>query len=234
MLKWVAIVVFALVTLGVIIFLFLPQVYLSVLVRTVWHNPIMDVVPTEKHFQINPADFPNSRFYSGAGMTFKVPWDNLEKKKETERLILLASANNSVAVLFPRESLVESMEKENPEDLKKMKSFFGSESYSNDYEFLKLQAFTTTSQLTPLTSPNEAVKKLVLLMLKTVFFVGTKGNIYYFDTGTVKGFEFFNSSPQGGHWVSELFDSQYHHFTVIVKGTEAEADFILSSINFKQ
>lgn len=205
--------------LTIVIFFFFPQVYLSVLIRTIWHRPIMDAVLVEQSLA-NNSDFSSDLKFDAMELNFVPPWNGLKKKQETGGMVLLASDQNSILIMKPEQSLVETVRGKQEGALKKI----------DDYTLFRTIAKVTPESVTPITNAVDANENVAKLVLKPILFLDAKGTIKHFDNGVVKGFKYFNDNPKVGAWVVELFDRKNTHYTILVRGTELETDAFISSV----
>lgn len=171
--------------------------------------------------------------YSFYDFTFKVPWKDLVKKNERQNVVDLTFNQNKRVIIFdPKDNL--DMVKNlfalrSEKDQKKLRNFFGDDILKSNYSFCTIVLNITPEKINIFNSSNQIIVSSILLTLKAILPPSSTGEIYNFEAGDIKGFQF--GDPKANKpiliW---FFDKQDKQHELIISGTQQEIDFILSSI----
>src|SRR3989344_7692196 len=157
LMKKVLIIIFAgaWLTIGVAIFIafLFPQLIAAPYVNyklSKADHPQAYVVPIPRLIN-EPVRLNDGREFSYYGLQLKVPWKEKPEKIEKESVTLLKFSDKKSVAIFDPKSLAPPRElllKSNPEDVEKVKGFFGSQVLNSNYDFYNYILHLTPDQIT--------------------------------------------------------------------------------------
>lgn len=197
------------------------------------------ITPIQRTVTASEADVKGHQEFTSYGLMFGVPWKEKPEKIERGSAIFFKFPDKKFVVLFDPESIPPPREillKGNPNDVEKVKAFFGEGILDSNYDFYSHILNTSPDQITIFTPKKEAMSKAILVVLKTVLVITPSGGniIYSFVTdNNIKGFQWGRDEVRGRTLVT-LFDQNDVQYEMVIGGTQEEIDFILSSIEIRR
>ncbi len=222
----------------VLVFQFMPQLYLTPLAHILYSKektPLAYIVPTSRQLlkpQVNLSDYPS---FSYIGVNFQSPWKNVvDKHSDGEINIVKFDQNRSIS-LVAAPSLITGYQATNPNDANKLKAVMGAENIQSSYNFYSAILNTTPDQITYSTPAGQAYGKFILLTLKKLKVTESNkqdNNVYSFNTTNIRGYQ--QRTPEVSKIsMIDFFDNQDHGYSMIIAApdlTQNDVDFILSTI----
>ncbi len=179
----------------------------------------------------------NGSEYSLYGLHFSVPWTDLLKKNEKPGV--------GTQLFFPQQKFVTVYEDGylserfvtgsdgvfSAKDRQQVSDYFGTNITSDKYMFYRIVLDNTPDRIGSSTTQTEALARAALTSVKAVITTGTRGKVYSFNLGNVKGFQLGDTSSEKPI-VLYVFDQANSLFNLSIAGTQDEVDYILSSLSF--
>jgi len=171
------------------------------------------------------------RNLSYLGCEFEVPWNDVDEQKT--RLVgkwQVVAFHSGKWILFsriPRKELVKAFlgDKLNAESLKKLRYLMSSDTLESHYAFYRAMLEITPHTITPFMPRREAVRALMLLLLKDIHIAANgDSDIFSIHTKDLRGFQYGDPQSRPRQIVDELFtDTGLLNFTFhqVIKGNGA-------------
>jgi hypothetical protein len=181
---------------------------------------------------------PSGQTYTFEDITFNAPWSDVPKQTVGTVTLKLQFANNKLVDVLQKESVPNELLTDflgtNLQKGDQFKKLLGDDNFQSSYTFKKLFYSTTPETVAAAQEPAQNAEKALLYLKRTLLVKAPDDSnyiIYNFTTPYIKGFQF--GSLASNKKIIEVYDNNNHSYTFIIKGTQAEADFILSSIKIK-
>ncbi|HUO04216.1 MAG TPA: hypothetical protein VMU16_03355 [Candidatus Binataceae bacterium] len=178
-----------------------------------WHDPAVWEVPVEMT-DASISKSPGKRL-SYLGYEFEVPWDDLDEQKTKPvgpwQVITFHSGKGIVLMTFPAKERVNTFsglgQKLDSKDAKKVRFLYGDETLRSDYAFTRACLEATPDKVTLFSTPNEALRRTMLLFLKMIAVPTTeaKSGIFFIQTPNFRGFQFGDPKSHPSAITDELF-----------------------------
>jgi len=195
------------------------------------YPPKLSAVPTIR--TLSPAQ-PSSgvSIISYKNLSISLPWTDVEQKKELQTGVLTDFSSGMRVAFSDGVHFLETWKQEQPGTFSEYQSHFGKD-FSSDYDYYNL-LLTTTPESLKTASGKEAEYKNKLLALRTDTTSDSTPIYEFSNINGIRGFQFGDPQniPSNTAFVTEIFDSQNTHYTLVLKGgvSQNDVDFILSSI----
>jgi hypothetical protein len=196
-------------------------------------TPAMYVIPIAREILPPNETFSTPYLLSYESVKLKIPWE-LKEKSESIFSTFYVFRNKKGIVISQQgedESFRQRLLDEEPLEVQKSKFQYGEENLKSEYAVSNLILHTTPDQFSISKPAPENEKIIPLLMLKGLYSV--YGNVIYkFNLDNIRGFQFGDPQTTKNIYV-HLFNEKDQivrlHF---IAATQAEIDYILSSIEF--
>ena len=195
-------------------------------------NPIDNVVPTQRLLQpIQPTATTAEKF---GDVTFSVPWQNPQTSTVTAQSGKWIFATGGVGII-PKESAPNEYLNDflgsNAQTAAEVKAALGPNNFESTYTFYKMVLNTTPETLTMAPAALQAVYSGLLTLKESLVTEGTGDTIYAvsnFSTPDVVGFQFGTETSNPKNLL--IFDKNRYSYELLIQGTQAETDYILSTV----
>jgi hypothetical protein len=181
---------------------------------------------------------------SDAGLTFEVPWDDLDPKKTkyVGKFGVFVFRSGRVISFFPpgpkEGELLGFVEKSFDDKDGNLRQLFGPESVKSNYILHKTLLESTPAAMRPWMSRREAVRTSFLLLIKGVSSIGGETGIFKVAAGGWNGFQFDDPAKSPKKVTLELYDTEDRHVEIIfsypptVEGriTQGDVNRVLQSL----
>lgn len=219
-----------------IVFYFSDRLTLYFFIATKYSKtktPAMYVIPIAREILPSNETFSTPYLLSYESVKLKIPWE-LKEKSESIFSTLYVFRNKKGIVISQQgedESFRQRLLDEEPLEVQKSKFQYGEANLKSEYAVSNLILHTTPDQFRISRPAPENEKMIPLLMLKGLYSV--YGNVIYkFNLDNVRCFQFGNPQTTKNIYV-HLFNDKYQVFRLhFIAATQAEIDYILSSIEF--
>ena len=193
----------------------------------------MYVIPIEREIQRTHETFSTPYLLSYESVKLNIPWE-LKEKSESIFSTFYAFKNKKGIVISQQgedENFRQKLLDDESLEVQKAKSLYGEENLKSEYAVSNLILHTTPDQFSISRPAPENEKIIPLLMLKGLYSV--YGNVIYkFNLDNIRGFQFGNPQTTKNIYVHLFNESDQVIRLHFIAGTQAEIDYILSSIEF--
>lgn len=217
---------------------FYPQLYIMVAARIefpIAKYPGLYTMPVHRDLQPLAVNNPQEIKYSN--FTFDVPWSQeptIQSSKTDEPMRFMFGKENVIVIADItgtdlRSLVIDELEKSHPgqyNDVSFINFMFGDKLDSTQYDLFSYMLNVTPYSISLSDSKSEAIGKMMMLVYKGVVSLGDN-KIYSFETPYLKGFQNGDPSPSSSF---NVFDNHGRFYSLFIRGTQAEIDYILSSI----
>ena len=219
-----------------IVFYFSDRLTLYFFIATKYSKtktPAMYVIPIAREILPSNETFSTPYLLSYESVKLKIPWE-LKEKSESVFTTFYVFRNRKGIVISQQgkdESFRQRLLDEESLEVQKSKFLYGEENLKSEYAVSNLILHTTPDQFRISRPAPENEKMIPLLMLKGLYSV--YGNVIYkFNLDNVRCFQFGNPQTTKNIYV-HLFNEKDQVFRLhFIAATQAEIDYILSSIEF--
>lgn len=196
-------------------------------------TPAMYLIPIAREIQLSNETFSSPYLLSYESVKLKIPWE-LKEKTESIFSTFYIFRNKKGIVISQQgedESFRQRLLDEEPLEVQKSKFLYGEETLKSEYAVSSLILHTTPDQFSISRPAPENAGIIPLLMLKGLYSV--YGNVIYkFNLDNVRCFQFGNPQTTKNIYV-HLFNEKDQVFRLhFIAATQAEIDYILSTIEF--
>ena len=193
----------------------------------------MYVIPIAREIQLSNETFSSHYLLSYESVKLKIPWE-LKEKSESIFSTFYVFRNKKGIVISQQgedESFRQRLLDEEPLEVQKSKFLYDEEDLKSEYEVSNLILNTTPDQFSISRPAPENAGIIPLLMLKGLYSV--YGNVIYkFNLDNVRCFQFGNPKTTKNIYL-HLFNEKDQVFRLhFIAATQAEIDYILSTIEF--
>lgn len=205
------------------------------------------MVREEPYLTMVPQPLKDTRINSSIGMPlscfgygFEVPWKDLDRLEEHERIARVVFKSGPVIVFFRPKGKAESVEAlqgGDPVQAQQIRALYGPETMASDYELERAILSMTPDQVSVFMPRNEAIRDSTLLLFKTFKVRREQSALYSVQTPNLRGFQKGDPSRDKSTAL-ELFDYQDHRVEVLigadrhgtVKITQADVNRIIQTL----
>jgi hypothetical protein len=219
-----------------VIFYFSDRLTLYFFIATKYSKtktPAMYVIPIEREIQRTHKTFSTPYLLSYESVKLNIPWE-LKEKSESIFSTFYAFKNKKGIVISQQgedENFRQKLLDDESLEVQNAKSLYGEENLKSEYAVSNLILHTTPDQFSISRPAPENEKIIPLLMLKGLYSV--YGNVIYkFNLDNIRGFQFGNPQTTKNIYVHLFSESDQVIRLHFIAGTQAEIDYILSSIEF--
>ena len=219
-----------------IVFYFSDRLTLYFFIATKYSKtkkPAMYVIPIAREIQLSNETFSTPYLLSYESVKLKIPWE-LKEKSESIFSTFYVFRNKKGIVISQQgedESFRQRLLDEEPLEVQKSKLLYGEENLKSEYAVSNLILHTTPDQFSISRPAPENAGIIPLLMLKGLYSVYGKV-IYKFNLDNVRCFQFGNPQTTKNIYVHIFNDKDQVFRLHFIAATQAEIDYILSSIEF--
>lgn len=196
-------------------------------------TPEMYVIPIRREVKLSKQLIGIDSVLSHKNIQLKVPWE-LREKLDYDVSTVFAFVNTKGIAIYLQskdESIIQKLLKEDPSEAQKTNLLFGEENLKSEYAIVNLILHTTPDQASILNPLHKNAKIVPLLMWKSLYTV--YGNvIYQFNLKNFKCFQFGNPEKTENIRIHIFNDKNQVYRFHFVRATQAEIDYILSTIEF--
>ena len=193
----------------------------------------MYVIPIAREIQLSDETFSTPYLLSYENVKLKIPWELKEKSGSVFSTFYVFRNKKGIVISQQGkdESFRQRLFREEPLEVHKSKFRYNEEDLKSEYSVSNLILNTTPEQFSIFRPAPENARIIPLLVLKGLYSV--YGNlIYKFNLDTVRCFQFGNPQTTKNIYV-HLFNEKDQVFRLhLIAATQAEIDYILSSIEF--
>lgn len=193
--------------------------------------PLLYKTPVAREVSCPSFEFnPSSSELSYYGLRMQVPWNTIVDRRENKGSVRIIFENNKNIVLFDeKQGIKDTFLQGDVSKAQKIKDFMGEKVLSSNYAFYTALLSVTPSFFGKNILMNATVKSILIVLKATIVPPFSSGEIYNFDIGTVKGFQFGDASSR--LVVLDFFDTNDRMHSLAVSGaSQGEIDCVLSSI----
>ena len=196
-------------------------------------TPAMYVIPISREIQRTHKTISTPYLLSYENIKLQIPWE-FKEKSESMFSTFYVFRNKKGIVISQQgedESFRQKLLNEGPLKVQKAKFLYGEENLKSEYAVSNLILHTTPDQFSISRPAPENEKIIPLLMLKGLYSV--YGDVIYkLNLDNLRGFQFGNPKTTKNIYV-HLFNEKDQIFRLhFIAATQAEIDYILSSIEF--
>lgn len=198
-------------------------------------TPGMYLIPIAREVQNSWEKRTDQHDLSTGNIKFRAPWI-LREKAELNYGTLFAFLNKKGIEISQKnddERLLLSLLEDDPNEIQKMELLYGKENLESEYAFVNLILHTIPDQAGLFKPLPELVRVHPLLLYKTLY-SHLGDDIYKFRINDIKGFQFGNPQNAENVWVHLFSENDQVYKLHFVGATQAEVDYILSTIEFIQ
>jgi hypothetical protein len=200
-------------------------------------HPELWVVP--QLLPATPAETSLGKSFSYFGYAFESPWTEVAFERKLESVAVLNFSGGQLISVFnwqDDDDIVRAMKGGSAERGAALETVFGKDNMRSNYALISRTLNITPRDLRIFSSRQTMVGNSVLLMIKQIHLSKVKGRVYYFQTGSFRGFQ--EGDPVHDDIVTiQAFDAQDHKIELLVgakpntglKPTQADINRILYS-----
>jgi len=183
-----------------------------------------------------------------SGMSFEVPWADLDLSKSRFRAniaVFTFQSGRTVEFLGPdknADDLLTTVQKSFGVRHDKLQQLFGPGTMKSNYALQRAILEQTPDEVSPFTSRQEAVRSSMLLVLKSAAAVGGETGLFDVRLAEWKGFQWDDPSKNPKRVTLELYNGQDRHLEIIFYPgkveaaalTQADVNRALKSLRFSE
>jgi hypothetical protein len=196
-------------------------------------TPEAYLIPILREVKLSQKKFKANSILSYKQIKLKAPWE-LREKLDLDLSTFFTFVNKkgiSIEQQSTDESILQSLLKEEPLEVQKYNLLFGEENLKSEYAIVNLILNTTPDQA-GISKPLPELARIHPLLIGKALYAHLGDVIYKFKANNLKGFQFGN--PQNTENVRvHVFNEKDQVFRLhFIRATQAEIDYILSTIEF--
>jgi hypothetical protein len=193
----------------------------------------MYLIPTAREIQPSNESINTPYLLSYESVKLKIPWELKEQSESILSTFYVFRNKKGIAISQQGkdENFRQRLFREEPLEVQKSKFHYSEEDLKSEYAVSNLILHTTPEQFSISRLAPENARIITLLMLKGLYSV--YGNVIYkFNLDNVRCFQFGNPQTTKNIYVHLFNDIDQVFRLHFIAATQAETDYILSSIEF--